>query len=545
MKIQLIYLLLVVLLLKVCIAAKSGLYEQENEDNEDNEENEYNEDNGEVLEESYENEYENAPRKSSFSVSEEKININPEEKVISKTEKPSTQIKKRHDYKLSFKKPYYYYNDTNIIPNWKYFGDAIPSENMIRLAPSIPNKKGSIWSEIPNQYDEWEVELKLQISGRGMKGSQGIALFYSQKKLENDQFYGSENVWKGLAIVFDSLNVEETSHIPIINVLYNDGNTLIKTKKDYNSISKGLCVGDFRNSPGPIYAKIHYANKKLSLKVDLSHHGNEFYECATIENIDIPKNYYFGLSAKSGNSNADDHDVVSFDFYELNPKITEKAKRPLEEEIIEEEGEFVMDEDTIKHIKEIEKEIEDEDVEEIDDDPEIPHSINANTVYEFQYKILDIVNRIYSYLKNAPIPNMDAVNSNTNNDNTEYFDKFSSQLDDLKKELVNVNLLLVNVKDTVEANTQRIENKIFGAKEEIKLIKQNGISNNRAVQEEIRKLHSENMDIINNQKESGNTNIWMVVFISFLLNTLGVYIVVRVLPKSRDDGYNINKIHNF
>lgn len=73
------------------------------------------------------------------------------------------------------------------------------------------------------------------------------------------------------------------------------------------------CLRDFRNKPFPTRAKIDYHNNVLTL---LFHNGmtnnEQDYElCFRAENVVLPKNGYFGLSAATGGL-ADDHDVIHF-----------------------------------------------------------------------------------------------------------------------------------------------------------------------------------------------------------------------------------------
>ena len=70
---------------------------------------------------------------------------------------------------------------------------------------------------------------------------------------------------------------------------------------------------DFRNKPFPVRIKVEYFRKALTvlyhggLSNDLSH-----YEiCARIENVELPKQGHFGVSAATGGL-ADDHDVLAF-----------------------------------------------------------------------------------------------------------------------------------------------------------------------------------------------------------------------------------------
>lgn len=132
------------------------------------------------------------------------------------------------DYKLSFKKPYYYYNNT--IPFWTTSGgkqkkmgwlsigaekcvfsyshlvqiDVIKANDFIRLAPSVPGAKGHIWSTIPNPYEEWEVNLQMKIVGQHIGGGRGMAFWYTKDANQDGPIFGSKDKWNGLGIWFDS-----------------------------------------------------------------------------------------------------------------------------------------------------------------------------------------------------------------------------------------------------------------------------------------------------------------------------------------------------
>jgi len=75
----------------------------------------------------------------------------------------------------------------------------------------------------------------------------------------------------------------------------------------------GGCLRDFRNKPFPIRIKAEYYKRTLTiyfhsgLNQDLSN-----YEiCTQVDNLDLPKQGYVGISAETGGL-ADDHDALSF-----------------------------------------------------------------------------------------------------------------------------------------------------------------------------------------------------------------------------------------
>jgi len=464
---------------------------------------------------------------------------NTQNENTQKQEKPRT----RHQYKLSFKKPYYYYNDTNIIPNWECSGDVIPAQDMIRLVPSVPNKTGGIWSLTSNHYDEWQVIFSLRISGRNMHGSQGMGFFYTEHRLKPDVFFGGETTWNGLAVIFDTLNLDPNTNIPTISILYNDGNTTIRSQRDYDRIKKGTCVADFRNSPSPVFVRITYKNKNLKVEIDLSHEGTEFNECIN-ENIELPKNFVYGITAKTGNDNPDDHDIISFDFYQLNPPPKEVKYRPIEEEILNRDGEFKIDDQTFEHIKQVKEELEKADQKKRDE--EKPNKfVDARTVQMSQFRILETVNRILTYVQNPqnqPDPDKNTSLENINNTSEQII--YSQQ--EMNESLDNLNQKVENVNNFVEKNSQKFDYKINSVESRINqkvMSEMNKIlSELRFVKEENRKLKEATKNLENTSKNQ--PNIWLVVIVSFFINILGFYIVIRVLPNLSHDE-DLFKTHNY
>jgi len=128
MNVNILYLLLIITLFNVCASRKSGLYPGQDNDN-----NAY-EEGGNNVEYQYQN-YENYDpyveqnqqnrKKSALNTNQEQYqdqNQEQSQNSNSDTNSQNNEIKTRHLYKYSFKKPYYYYNDTNVIPNWEHHG---------------------------------------------------------------------------------------------------------------------------------------------------------------------------------------------------------------------------------------------------------------------------------------------------------------------------------------------------------------------------------------------------------------------------------------
>lgn len=91
------------------------------------------------------------------------------------------------------------------------------------------------------------------------------------------------------------------------------GNLFCRSRSDGATQLLSGCLRDFRNKPFPTRARIEYYQNTLTV---LFHNGmtnnNDDYEmCLRAENVRLPRNGHFGISAATGGL-ADDHDVFHF-----------------------------------------------------------------------------------------------------------------------------------------------------------------------------------------------------------------------------------------
>ncbi|KAK9729660.1 hypothetical protein K7432_000068 [Basidiobolus ranarum] len=298
----------------------------------------------------------------------------------------------RHDYKLSFKKPYLI-GDT--IPYFSFHDNAIASPNSIRLAPSVPGLKGSIWAEKSNPYKEWEVEFSFTITGRGYTGGNGIAFWYTKERAKSGPIYGNRDQWDGLAIFFDTFDPKANRYSPFISAVLNDGELKISQVPEKNSKMFAGCPRDYRNAKGPVYAKLSYYDNTLNLSIDTSEKGKAYTKCFEAPNIALPTGYYFGFSASTSEL-ADDHDIISFETYEVNPPGRKKAtsKRPHEEEKVKKEGSFKLKQKDKKKIEEIQSKMEKLRKKEELEETGLPPLLDG--LHETQYKIMEALESLHS-----------------------------------------------------------------------------------------------------------------------------------------------------
>ncbi|XP_047717965.1 protein ERGIC-53-like isoform X5 [Prionailurus viverrinus] len=80
---------------------------------------------------------------------------------------------RRFEYKLSFKGPRLALPGAGI-PFWSHHGDAILGLEAVRLAPSMRNRSGAVWSRAPVPFSAWEVHVQMRVTGPGRRGAQGM-----------------------------------------------------------------------------------------------------------------------------------------------------------------------------------------------------------------------------------------------------------------------------------------------------------------------------------------------------------------------------------
>ena len=229
-------------------------------------------------------------------------------------------IQKRFEYKLSFKGPHLIFKD-GTIPFWEHSGSAIPSNDQIRLTPSIKSQKGRIWCKNQVASNDWEVEVALRINGRGRIGADGMAIWYTDKIGSEGSVFGSNDHWTGLGVFLDSFDNDAQQNNPYILVMTNDGTKTYDHHRDGITQQLGGCLRDFRNKPFPVRLKLEYYRRTLTVyyHAGLNNDLASYEICARVENLDLPKSGHFGVSAETGGL-ADDQDVLSFITHSLIDK---------------------------------------------------------------------------------------------------------------------------------------------------------------------------------------------------------------------------------
>ncbi|XP_029564310.1 protein ERGIC-53 isoform X3 [Salmo trutta] len=220
---------------------------------------------------------------------------------------------RRFEYKYSFKGPHLSQTD-GIIPFWVHSGNAIPSADQVRITPSLRSQKGSVWTKNTVNFDHWEVKVTFRVSGRGRMGADGLAIWFTTAQGLDGPVYGAADNWNGIGIFFDSFDNDGKKNNPAVLVVGNNGKLVYDHPNDGTTQALGTCLRDFRNKPYPVRAKITYYKKTLTVLINngFTPDKDDYEFCTKVDNMIIPQEGYFGISAATGGLAGDDHDVLSF-----------------------------------------------------------------------------------------------------------------------------------------------------------------------------------------------------------------------------------------
>ncbi|XP_039712341.1 protein ERGIC-53-like isoform X2 [Pteropus medius] len=234
---------------------------------------------------------------------------------------------RRFEYKLSFKGPRLELPGAEI-PFWSLHGDAILGLEEVRLAPSMRNRSGAMWSRARVLFSGWEVELQMRVTGPGRRGAQGMAVWYTQSRGQIGSVLGGLASRDGIGILFDS-SAQDTENSPAIRVLASNGHTPYELLRDEASQVLGSCYRDFRNRPYPFRVQITYWGQRLRVSLNSGLTPSDPDEvCVDVGPLLLAPGGFFGVSAATSTFWADDHDVLSFLTFSLSEPGPEHPLQP-------------------------------------------------------------------------------------------------------------------------------------------------------------------------------------------------------------------------
>lgn len=203
------------------------------------------------------------------------------------------------------------------LPHWDIGGDAIVTENFIRLTPSFSSRYGWLWNSQPNDNQWWEMRAKFRIFSKQGLGADGMAIWYAENPYKEEQvgpLMGMERTFKGIGILFDTYDNDARRDNPATSLITNlhGETTTWDMESDLLHQSAFRCKFDHRNTApnDPVEVILTYQYNKLTLRLR-SHLRALDVLCGEVDNIELPLHYHFGVTASTGHL-VDNHDLYGF-----------------------------------------------------------------------------------------------------------------------------------------------------------------------------------------------------------------------------------------
>jgi len=219
-----------------------------------------------------------------------------------------------------------------LLPYWTVEGDAFANDDFIRLVPDRQSKKGAVWNTNPLHFNNWEIIFRARIHGVSKIGADGLAFWLTDEPGITGDFFGFKDIFRGIGVVIDTYDNDNTGFHPVAMVLLNDGTKKYEHKHEKRQAKEtlhfvdgvpppveiGSCHFPIRNLANTFLVKVTYHDSLLKVFTDTTGKGEKYDECLAAENVYIPIGYHLGFTAATGHL-ADNHDLYGFTIRNLDP----------------------------------------------------------------------------------------------------------------------------------------------------------------------------------------------------------------------------------
>uniref|UniRef100_A0A3P9MK79 Lectin, mannose-binding 2-like a n=1 Tax=Oryzias latipes TaxID=8090 RepID=A0A3P9MK79_ORYLA len=240
----------------------------------------------------------------------------------------------KREYSLS--KPYQGVGSSSS-SHWELMGDAMVTTDYIRLTPDSQSRQGAVWSRIPCNLKDWEMQVHFKIHGQGKKNlnGDGLAIWFTKERMQKGPVFGNMDNFTGLGVFVDTYPNEE-KHIerifPFVLAMVGNGSISYDHERDGRPTELGGCNAMVRNLKHDSFLFIRYIRRRLTVMIDIDGQ-HEWRDCLDIPGVRLPQGYYFGATAITGDL-SDNHDIISLKLYQLTVIRSRKEEEEEEEEEI-------------------------------------------------------------------------------------------------------------------------------------------------------------------------------------------------------------------
>uniref|UniRef100_A0A672IST4 L-type lectin-like domain-containing protein n=2 Tax=Salarias fasciatus TaxID=181472 RepID=A0A672IST4_SALFA len=221
--------------------------------------------------------------------------------------------------------------------HWELMGDAMVTTEQVRLTADMQSRQGAVWSRIPCHLKDWEMQVHFKVHGQGKKNlnGDGLAIWYTKERMQKGPVFGNMDNFTGLGVFVDTYPNEE-KHLerifPFILAMVGNGSISYDHERDGRPTELGGCNAMVRNLKHDTFLFIRYIRRRLTVMIDIDGQ-HEWRDCLDIPGVRLPRGYYFGATAITGDL-SDNHDIVSLKLYQLTVLRSKKEEEEEEEEEI-------------------------------------------------------------------------------------------------------------------------------------------------------------------------------------------------------------------
>lgn len=191
--------------------------------------------------------------------------------------------------------------------NWHWSGNIVAHGNdYVRLTSAQQHQVGNMFTRTPMQADSFEMELTFHIHGetKTALAADGMALWILDQPSPIGDVFGAKNNFNGLGLFIDTYRNGLKKKFPYVNVMLGDGHTSYDKWNDGVDTQLAGCSVQALLNPLSKMSRMRLVYTKNGyLSVDFNHdiHSkDEWRNCFTLSNVQLPPVKYLGLTAETG-----------------------------------------------------------------------------------------------------------------------------------------------------------------------------------------------------------------------------------------------------
>lgn len=251
-----------------------------------------------------------------------------------------------------------YLDETHFhVKNWDLHGNPLVENNeYIRLTSLVPHSVSNMFSKMPIQAESFEMELTFHIHNNeakhGLVGD-GLAVWFLDRPSEIGDVFGVRNEFNGLGIMMDTYKNGKRGQFPYVNLMLGDGRTHYNKATDGYETRLAGCLAKGLLNPSSKETKMRLVYIKNGyLSIDFNYNGKheDWENCVTLTDVQMPMIKFLGLSAETGQlyENVDILENKIYALYKPNGGFVESIDEL--NDLVKEQNEYDQEENNLAGI---------------------------------------------------------------------------------------------------------------------------------------------------------------------------------------------------